>query len=76
MYTAAIIALVSLCSIQLQAQEKTRDWTAFSQKTDMTTTKKKKFKVSPSVKVAAADMDGKAGLWLRVDNKKTTMRFF
>ncbi len=72
--TNSIIAL--LFSIQLSAQTKTKDWTAFSQKIDITTAKKIKFKLTAKVKVISDDENGKAGLWVRVDNKNKKTGFF
>ncbi len=72
----ATLTLALLSTLATTAQNKERDWTAFSQKIDVGTQKKIKFKLTASVKVDAAGADGRAGLWARVDHKKRGMGFF
>lgn len=74
--TPILIVATLLLSNPIYSQDKERDWTAFSQKIDVSTTKKIKFKLTASVKADVANTDGKAGLWARVDHKKKGMGFF
>lgn len=71
---AFIIALLS--AITISAQSKVKDWTAFSQKIDITTSKKIKFKITASVKANTENKNSHAALWARVDNKKKKTGFF
>ncbi len=60
------------------AQEKSisRDWTSFTQRIDITSNSKKKFKLTGSIKVNSDDKNAWAGLWARVDTKNDEPGFF
>ena len=61
--------LISFSS--LLSQEKEQDWVAFSQTLDLEVNKKVAFELTASVKTGVNEPYSKAGLWTRVDNKKT-----
>lgn len=65
---AFIIALLS--AITISAQSKVKDWTAFSQKIDITTSKKIKFKITASVKANTEIATQHYGLELIIRKRK------
>lgn len=58
------------------AQEKERDWVAFSQSLDLEVNKTLAFELTASVKTEVEETTSKAGLWARVDNKRQKTGFF
>lgn len=67
------ILLIAFCLLVVPftyAQDKELDWVAFSQFLDLEVNKNLGFELSASVKTNVDEAFSKAGLWVRVDNKK------
>jgi len=72
----SLLPFVLFVACTLSAQNVEKDWTAFSQRIDIGTSKKINFKLTASVKVDVLNTTGSAGLWARVDNKNDKTGFF
>lgn len=59
-----------------QQKSISRDWTSFTQRIDITSDTKKKFKLTGNIKVNTNDKNAWAGLWARVDTKNDEPGFF
>lgn len=69
------ILLIAFCLLVVpftyaQEKEQDQDWVAFSQFLDLEVNKNLDFELSASVKTNVDEAFSKAGLWVRVDNKK------
>jgi len=72
-----VLLSISLISFQtINAQQKIKEWTAFTQVVKIQTNKKIKFKLSASVKTDLKEDNAQAGLWARVDETNKKIGFF
>lgn len=74
--TFLLLNLLTILCCFGQEKAISRDWTSFTQRIDITSNTKKKFKLKGNIKVNTDDKYAWAGLWARVDTKNDEPGFF
>jgi len=71
-----LVAIFHQYHITAQTKKISRDWTSFTQRIEVKTASKTKFRLQGKIKVVRTDTTGVAGLWARVDNSNGESGFF